>query len=150
MPEQITRLLLFFLLVLIGYFVVRPALIPPTYGLYGQYRAASLIELQARESAHVGLAQCVSRHEDEGHELAGSQHASVRCESCHGPGAGHVADPAAVRMTVPPHEEMRQFCGLCHHDRIARPRWMPQVDLATHYTPDACVDCHSPHATEDW
>jgi hypothetical protein len=150
MPEQITRLLLFFLLVLLAYFVVRPALTPATYGLLGQYRAAALVELQAQVPLHVGRAECADCHEDEGSALADSRHASITCESCHQAGAAHAADPVDVRMSVPRHEDMRQFCGLCHHERVARPTWMPLVDIETHYAPDPCVDCHSPHETMEW
>lgn len=150
MPEQITRLLLFFMLVLIGYFVIRPAVIPQTYGMYGHYRAAALGDIRAREPHHTGRQECADCHEDEAGLLAQSMHAPISCETCHTAGAAHAADPAEVSMPIPETDHMRQFCGLCHHARVGRPDWMPTVDITTHMAPDPCTDCHSPHEVMEW
>jgi hypothetical protein len=150
MPEQITRLLVFFLLVLLGYFVIRPALIPQSYGLYGRYRAAALAEIGGRALAHTGRAECAGCHEEQADVLATSQHAHISCESCHAAGAAHAADPLGIDQPVPPEEGMRQFCGLCHHARVGRPEWLPQVDIGNHYDGDACNACHPPHEVMAW
>jgi formate-dependent nitrite reductase cytochrome c552 subunit len=148
MPEQITRLLIFFLLILLAYFVVRPVLIPPTYGLQGRYRAAALGEIQSYEGTLVEREACADCHGDVSEALAQSRHAQINCQSCHGPGGDHVSDPLANRPFKATAEEMRQFCGLCHHERAGRPLAFPQVDIEEHMDGMACSDCHSPHDVE--
>lgn len=153
MPEQITRLLLFFLLILLGYFVIRPALIPDSYGLYGRYRAAALVDIRDQEPLHLGRQGCIARpecHQDQGERLARGQHRAISCETCHRAAADHAADPENVHPFVPEEDQVRQFCGVCHHQRVARPASHPQIDLNEHMTPDPCIDCHYVHETEEW
>jgi Zn finger protein HypA/HybF involved in hydrogenase expression len=43
--------------------------------------------------------------------------AGVRCESCHGPGAAHAANPARTRLQTPRSlsaAQLNEFCGRCH------------------------------------
>ena len=178
MPEQISRLLIIFLLVLLGFFVIRPLVIPPSYGLEGRYRAAAVDEIQALPTNHLGSEACESCHAKEYTEWKEAEHNPIACESCHGAGLQHVTvarlvetypkeEAAAALATQPmfrPTEgEQRQFCGLCHQQRTARPGGLclilespdgcagafPQTNLADHNVEEgSCfqADCHSPHA----
>lgn len=159
MPEQISRLLIFFLLVLLGFFVLRPLMIPDSYGLEGRYRAKALDELKSQVPVVQGSDACVECHEDQAELWADSQHGVVECESCHRPGAEHVAAeelaletgsdaPTSSRPFVATEAEMAGFCGLCHHERVARPESFIQVDITDHYIEDPCNVCHYPH--ERW
>lgn len=149
MPEQIWRLVFFFLLILLGYFVVRPALIPDSYGLYGRYRAAAVEELRHPEIRHVGNAACRECHDDKVETHAVGRHERVSCESCHRAGAAHVESWGEEPPFVPAAENIRQFCGVCHHERIARPTGFPQVDITEHMDGLSCVECHDPHSGGD-
>ena len=148
MPEQISRLLIFFLLILIGFFVLRPVLVPDSYGDLGRYRAAALEDITAQEPAHVGSETCVGCHETEATRWTAGRHAMIACESCHGPGAAHEQDPTASLPNRPPEDSMRQFCGLCHHERVSRPEGFPQVDISEHNFDDPCTWCHGSHEVE--
>ncbi|MCB0115027.1 MAG: hypothetical protein KDD84_13090 [Caldilineaceae bacterium] len=61
----------------------------------------------------------------------------VGCESCHGPGEAHAADPLAVDMFA---EVDEQLCGACHsrgHSSDGHPfptQYRPGDTLADHYT----------------
>ncbi len=150
MSEQISRLLIFFLLILLAFFVVRPLVIPATYGVIGRYGAAALDDIAGLPMAHVGAEACGDCHGDVAATLATSEHASIECESCHGAGAAHAATPEESRLFQPPHDEMRQFCGVCHQSRVGRAPVIDTVDIREHNTPDSCVECHFPHEVLQW
>ncbi|UCF68357.1 MAG: cytochrome C [Acidobacteriota bacterium] len=148
MPEQITRLIGFFLLILLGYFVVRPMVIPRSYGLYGRYRAAAVHELREREPRHIGNSACAECHEDTVESVAASRHASLSCESCHGVGQAHVESFGEAEMKRPELDDIPHFCGVCHHKRTGRPAAFPVVDIEEHMEGMTCTECHDPHAAE--
>jgi hypothetical protein len=89
----------------------------------------------------------------------------VRCESCHGPAADHVRDPAHVKPRNPGKftaARLNQFCGDCHRKpaapdetpNLADPwnaRHQPLMLAASKcFRASAgklsCLTCHSPHA----
>ena len=54
---------------------------------------------------------------------AGIHEPGVRCESCHGPGSQHAADPAHHKLTNPAQlsaTKLNDFCGRCHRMPAAR------------------------------
>jgi hypothetical protein len=69
----------------------------------------------------------------------------VACETCHGPGAAHVADPQSNAPVVP---RERSFCPRCHGYDASRPTGFPQIEPVTHNPMKPCVECHTPHAPE--
>ena len=76
----------------------------------------------------------------------------ITCESCHGPGANHVATKAAAAITL---NENAELCGSCHfrdinHRIIASPPFInhhEQYDemIAGPHTNLGCTACHDPH-----
>jgi hypothetical protein len=127
---------------------VRALMVPKTFGEYGFYRAAALDDEKARPSRHVGRAACMSCHDDIGAVHAKDVHASVECETCHGPGDKHVLDNDAPMAPA----NTREDCLICHRHLVSRPGAFPQVDWRQHYEfvgakdeSVACVQCHSGH-----
>lgn len=89
----------------------------------------------------------------------------VRCESCHGPAAAHVRDPAGHKPVNPGKfsaDRLNQFCGGCHR-KPATPEETPNLNdpwnarhqplllaasrcFRTAQGRLTCLTCHSPHA----
>ena len=143
MPQQVPRLLVVFSVAVVGLLAARRALIPPTFGDKGHYRAAALPAIAARPIKYAGYQACEDCHGDLAEKRLNGNHRSVGCETCHGPAAAHVESPADVKPTVP---NTRQFCVTCHAYNPSRPTGFPQIDPAAHNYPKPCKDCHDPHA----
>ena len=127
---------------------VRHFLVPATFGEYGHYRAAAMEDEKAHLSRHAGRAACLECHADIAALHAKDAHASVECETCHGPGAKHVKNSDEPMRAA----DSRDDCLVCHRHLDARPGSFPQVDWQQHYkfvgvkdTSIACVRCHSGH-----
>ena len=128
--------------------IARAYLVPATFGEFGFFRAASMDEEKARLPRHVGRAACVECHKEIAAIHAKDAHASVECETCHGPGWEHVEKPDAEL----PRPNTRENCLTCHRLLDARFGSFPQVDWRKHFqfvgvgdSSIACVRCHSPH-----
>ena len=124
-------------------------LIPKTFGDYGFYRGGAVEAARAIPTKHVGKAVCNECHDDKVRLHDKDVHATVECESCHGPGAAHVNDPEKVHPLRP---KGKEACLVCHRQMAARPGSFPQVRLEDHYAlvgvkdPGVdCVQCHDPH-----
>jgi hypothetical protein len=88
----------------------------------------------------------------------------VRCETCHGPAAAHVRDPARTRPRNPGRlsaDELNRLCGECHRMPVAadqaslrnpwNARHQPMMLAASNCFLKSsgrlsCLNCHSPHA----
>jgi DmsE family decaheme c-type cytochrome len=117
--------------------------------------AATGVVAQAQASEYVGQETCVTCHEGLDKGLAGSAHARVAdprspaakqgCESCHGPGARHIEDPAAPhtlrKFAVIPPAEASAACMSCHTTAEHR-LWEGSAHDARNVS---CVTCHSVH-----
>jgi len=145
MPQQVSRLLLVFLVALIGFIVMRSVLVPDTFGDIGHYRAAAIDSVVAREKKYAGHEECTLCHGAIAAMKLASNHKGVRCEVCHGPSAVHAAAPMDVKPDAP---RGREFCILCHEFNPSRPTGFPQIDPVTHNAPAPCMTCHNPHAPE--
>jgi hypothetical protein len=128
LPPQLTRLVLVTVAIIAGYLLMRAALMPPTFGEHGWYRAAALAELGAQELRHAGRDACAECHVDEADLLAGNEHRHLSCATCHGAGQDHANDPdQSIGRATP------QDCRRCHETDPSRPAWFPQVGSANHY-----------------
>lgn len=128
--------------------VIRPWLVPETFGEFGFYRTAALDEEKSRLPRHAGRAACAECHEDIAAIHAKDAHASVECESCHGPGWKHIANPDVAL----PRPNAKENCLTCHRLLDARFGSFPQVDWQKHFRfvgvgdpAIVCTRCHSPH-----
>lgn len=107
-------------------------------------------------SGMVGVDTCVTCHEREGQSYRASAHARAwdprtpaaarGCETCHGPGQGHVDDPgdrsrirSFLRMAP---REVSDTCTTCHN-REAHAQWQGSMHDARNLT---CTTCHSMHS----
>jgi hypothetical protein len=125
-----------------SFFVLRALFVPEGFGVYGHYRAGAIDDNRAQPLAFAGRAACVECHSDVKDLAKGGGHEAVRCEACHGPLAGHAADPAEKKAVRP---DPGILCARCHAANVARPAWMSQVDPAEHSGGEACTTCHAAH-----
>lgn len=104
---------------------------------------------------YVGAKQCLECHEDESKAYDATPHARAwdgrtpgaarGCETCHGPGVGHLEDPGAPNRirnflkTAP--REVSETCMSCHN-RQEHENWQGGMHDARNIT---CVSCHSNH-----
>jgi predicted CXXCH cytochrome family protein len=127
---------------LLLFFVLRALFVPAGFGVYGHYRAGAIEENRMRPVAFAGRAACVECHSDVPDAMKGGKHERVRCEACHGPLAGHAADPAEKKAVRP---DSKVLCARCHAASVARPARFPQVEVADHAGGEACTSCHVAH-----
>lgn len=145
MPQQLTRLIIVFGLLVAILIAARHFLIPKTFGEIGHYRAAAVESIRATNIKYAGRQACADCHDDVVRLHDSSRHRNVACEVCHGPAAAHVEAPMDVRLRVP---NQRGQCPLCHGYDPSRPTGFPQIDPVAHNPLKACITCHSPHAPE--
>ncbi|MEK7475045.1 MAG: multiheme c-type cytochrome [Candidatus Coatesbacteria bacterium] len=146
--DHLLRVAATFVVVTVGFLVVRGFLIPPTFGKLGHYRAAAVDDVKAMPVRYAGRAArdaCARCHAGPVRDRASSSHRGVWCETCHGAAGAHAADPKSVKPGRPAKGEMRAFCGRCHASNITRPRGFPQVNLSVHNPGAACTECHDSH-----
>lgn len=132
----------------VGGLVARAYLVPDTFGEYGYYRATAMEEEQLRPTHYAGQDACEECHDDVTAVHAKDVHASVQCETCHGPGLKHIDDPDIPMQPA----NRKEDCLVCHRRLDARPGSFPQVTWIEHFkfvgvtdTNIACVRCHSGH-----
>ena len=149
--KHIVRVAIMLVLGLVILVLGRTVFVPDSYGEFGPYRAASVMEFRALPVRHGGNASCQTCHEDEHETHAGAAHSTVACELCHAPVSAHVA--GEEKIADMPVRRSRELCELCHRGLAARPATFPQVDVREHvtemggdFTADACFECHDPHS----
>jgi len=143
LPPQITRLALAFAIFISLFLLVRHLLVPDTFGEFGFYRGASLIDNEQYEIHYSGQQACLDCHQDVEDLKLQDVHSDIRCETCHGPGQKHVLSAEASDILKPTD---REFCGLCHARNAAkRTDVIFQVDLNKHNIGKNCIECHNPH-----
>ncbi len=133
--------------------VVRQFAVPETFGQFGFYRGAAPAEARVKDSRHVGQTTCVQCHSDVGDAHDKDLHATVPCESCHGPGNKHAEAGGTEPMLKPTRgQEFRKLCLTCHLRQPARPRDFAQISWIEHVKSVGaknenvdCKSCHDPH-----
>jgi hypothetical protein len=142
-PPQIIRLVIAFAIFISLFLFVRSMLVPETFGQYGHYRGASLIDNADHETHFAGQQACLECHQDIEDKKLTDVHLNIHCEVCHGPGQKHVLSGEATDILKP---GSREFCGTCHEKNAARRQsTIVQVDLSNHNTGKNCIECHNPH-----
>jgi hypothetical protein len=142
-PPQITRLAIAFAIFISLFIVVRKLLVPDTFGEYGHYRGASLIDNALPEIHYAGQQACFECHQDVEDLKKEDVHSEIHCETCHGTGQKHVLSGEAKDILKP---AGREFCGNCHAKNAAKPLGaIVQVDVDKHNTGKNCTECHNPH-----
>ncbi len=129
--------------VAVGAFVLlRAAVVPAGFGLYGHYRAGAIDDNRVRTVKFAGAAECALCHDTEATAKQGGKHAGVSCEACHGPQARHAASEGKEKPAKP---NVTSLCLNCHEKDAAKPVKFPQVTPAEHNAGMTCNDCHQPH-----
>ena len=123
--------------------IVRGALVPSDFGVYGFYRAGALDEIAARPPAFAGHDVCETCHTPVFDLRKTARHANLNCEACHGPAAKHAENPLEIK---PKTLEARMLCLTCHTKLAGKPAFMPQIVPADHAGDADCTACHQPHA----
>ena len=142
-PPHIRRLMLAFAVFISIFLLVRHFLRPETFGEYGPYRGAALIDNAQYEIHYSGQQACFECHQDIEDLKAQDVHSEIRCETCHGPGQKHVVSSDTTDIFVP---AGREFCGLCHTMNAARPKdAVFQIDIKEHNVEKNCTECHNAH-----
>ncbi len=130
-------------IILTGFALLRMIFVPPTFGVYGYYRASNLDYWATRPVAYAQGTQCDTCHGERAGFVAAGGHAGLDCQSCHGPAASHPDNPGAWQPTINPD---REFCARCHGQVEGRPDTViKQIDLDQHNPGVSCVQCHDPH-----
>ena len=140
--EHLIRFALVLAAVVLIFFAIRSLVVPPSFGQYGHYRAASLADVRARPVAFAGQALCEACHDPIAQTRSQGKHAKVACEACHGALAQHADDPGALKPQKP---DAAILCVRCHEADPAKPKSFPQVLSKDHAQGLICTTCHNPH-----
>lgn len=116
--------------------------------MYGWHRKANVEEWRALKTKYRGAEFCAKCHEEESEDLAGSPHASINCENCHGPSLLHPKEPEVLPIDRSP-----QLCLRCHY-KLPYPTSgrakIRGIDPETHYAGrGGCVKCHQSHLPQE-
>lgn len=144
MQTHIKRAVMLLVMVIFLFIVLRSIIVPASFGQYDWYRGNSVNDIRNIQVEHAGSATCGEEtcHKTIYEVWKEGRHKTVNCETCHGPAEKHVSD---IRILPQPANETREYCGLCHFERIARPASFPQIDPETHGENLSCAYCHNPH-----
>jgi predicted CXXCH cytochrome family protein len=136
------------------FLVLRWAVIPKDFGVYGFYRAGALNDIKAKPIAYAGRPACESCHHDTyvlrkdwpkipaGQEAPEDKHQVLSCEACHGPLGAHAKDEKIKVAKV----GEDKLCLTCHREIAGRPKKQPQVVPGPdHGDNGRCISCHTPH-----
>ncbi|MFQ5605292.1 MAG: hypothetical protein ACE5HS_18660 [bacterium] len=141
-PEQIKRLSILLLVVIVLLVAVRVTLVPSDFGKYGHFRASAVEEIVSQEINYAGHEICAECHDDLMEVKNAGYHKSLACEVCHGPAAKHTEEPEPGMLQIP---RGRGYCPLCHEYLPSRPTGFPQIVSASHNPIKPCITCHEPH-----
>src|SRR3989337_4257752 len=142
MPQQIKYLLGLAIILVIIFLIVRHYLVPPSFGQFGHYRAASLQSAVSQGIKYAGEIACTECHDDIFTLKDKSYHRGVACEVCHSETYAHTQDPYEHK---PPAPRTRAYCPLCHGYNHTRPTGFPPIDPVRPNPAKPCISCPNPH-----
>lgn len=115
----------------------------------GMAAALVLLATGCQDLGYVGTETCLGCHNGEQAgdrtEFLESRHASVGCESCHGPGAYHVRNGGRYGLLIDSAEgDVDSLCRKCHEAKVA------EFQESVHAQQDilGCLECHDPHSAD--
>lgn len=131
--------------------LARLALVPKDFGahergyMYGWHRLGNEEEWKNTivKAKYQGREYCKDCHPDTYDSINKTPHKIIQCENCHGPAAGHPADPP--KLTI---DKSRAECLRCHHPLLYPTSARAQIKAIDpdKHTPDVeCSRCHNPH-----
>ena len=140
---HLIRLALVFLVGFLLFVAVRAAVMPPSFGKYGHFRAVALDDNRNVKPSYAGQDTCAVCHDEVLQTKLKGSHKTVHCEACHGPQAAHADDPTTIK---PPRPNAQLLCPRCHERDAAKPAGFKQVDIKSHSQGLECAGCHQPHS----
>jgi len=141
--SHIKRLFGIYFGVLFLFLILRPFLIPKSFGKFGHYRASSIDENINLNTKYADIKECKECHEKEYNDVASFSHKNLNCQICHGALLNHVENPAEFKPSI---ISDRKFCLLCHAEIEARPSSFKQIDEKEHFKDEECISCHLSHS----
>lgn len=133
----------------------RYILVPKDFGVQGEsftynfHRASNVEEWKNMPAVkYLGREVCAECHGEQAEALAGSGHAVIQCENCHGPGQDHPQTENPATMSI---DRDRTLCLRCHADlgyAAGGRAVIPGIDPADHNGDKECAGCHNPHTLE--
>ncbi len=144
MHQHLKRAFTLLAIGIIAFIFVRSMIVPGSFGEYGWYRGDSVLKIMNLPVEHAGSASCGEEncHAAIYNVWTNGSHKTINCETCHGPLQEHVNN---VGIMPQPANDSRDYCGLCHFERAARPSDFPQIDPDIHGENLQCTYCHNPH-----
>jgi cytochrome c553 len=140
--EHLLRLVVVLVVAVIAFFVLRQAMVPPSYGQYGPYRPGALEDNRNHPIKYAGHESCELCHDAVVAVKKTGRHARIACETCHGALVKHTEDAIATKPRRP---EVAGLCVRCHEADAAKPKTFPQVISKEHSGGVPCNSCHQPH-----
>lgn len=128
---------------------------PPSFGIYGPYRAEAIKEIAQIPIRHGTNKSCYGCHPYEARLVKNGLHHTISCEFCHGTYADHVeGGRKKAALPVKTGEQITTLCLRCHNSEImARPeKVIKTVTLPDHLRDQhvklshTCNQCHHVHA----
>jgi hypothetical protein len=128
--------------------VALAVVVPRIYDEYGYHPEENARSWAALTPRYADAVLCQRCHKAQYTPWQDSGHATVTCESCHGPLAQHAA--TAPEAAPPGSSDIEKpaamLCAACHGRGPGKPDGFATVDLAAHYTGGTCTGCHDSHA----
>ena len=141
-PFITVSLVLVSLALFIGGWILLDAFLAPYLGLPGSrasFQEISQDTAMGKSVVHLGTEQCGECHNTILEEWLDSEHGTVVCENCHGPGGLHVEEFASMTVNT-----TASLCITCHEESCSRPGDFPQVISTEHCGGLPCLHCHNP------
>ncbi len=111
---------------------------------FGFHRLSNEQEWKDFPSKYQSADYCANCHEERAEESANGKHATIGCQSCHGPALEHPDNPEKM-----PIDRSRDLCIRCHSELVmpsSARNDIPGIDPAEHNVDMECADCHNSHA----